>query len=144
MGPDFNSVAEITNPRLHPVTSLQQVLYNNVSPVTSNLSSPQSAAAAVTPQQQQQQQYHLNQQRPMQRRSLMLPSDLDQSISSSQPGQSSNPQTPNTSSERIILEKNLEKLITEKGMEVLGQLTAEMTPQQVITFWCKSSLSVFN
>ena len=28
LGPDFNSVAEINNPRLQPVTSLQQVLYN--------------------------------------------------------------------------------------------------------------------
>ena len=137
LGPDFNDSvgsAPAVNPRLQPVTSLHQVLYNNVSPATSNLSSPQSAS--FNPQQgpQQQPQHRRNQQH---RRSVMLPppqSDLDQSIASA--GSSSQqhpsyPQTPNTSSERIVLEKNLEKLITEKGMEVLGQLTAEMTPQQI-------------
>jgi len=32
---------------------------------------------------------------------------------------------------RLILERNLERLISERGMEVIGQLTQEMTPQQV-------------
>jgi hypothetical protein len=33
--------------------------------------------------------------------------------------------------ERQILEKNLERLISERGMEVIGQLTKEMSPQQI-------------
>ena len=33
--------------------------------------------------------------------------------------------------DRVILEQNLEKLITQKGLEVLGQLTAEMTHEQI-------------
>jgi hypothetical protein len=32
---------------------------------------------------------------------------------------------------RLILERNLERLISERGMEIIGQLTQEMTPQQV-------------
>ena len=37
----------------------------------------------------------------------------------------------NSGGDRIILERNLEKLITQKGLEVLGQLTAEMTHDQI-------------
>ena len=33
--------------------------------------------------------------------------------------------------ERQILEHNLERLISERGMEVIGQLTKEMSPQQI-------------
>ena len=33
--------------------------------------------------------------------------------------------------DRQVLEKNLEKLISERGMEVIGQLTKEMSPQQI-------------
>ena len=32
---------------------------------------------------------------------------------------------------RLILERNLERLISERGMDIIGQLTQEMTPQQV-------------
>ena len=32
---------------------------------------------------------------------------------------------------RMILERNLERLISERGMEVIAQLTQEMTPEQV-------------
>merc|ERR1712038_2094377 len=46
--------------------------------------------------------------------------------------ESSNVQQPQSSGgDRIILERNLEKLITQKGLEVLGQLTAEMTHDQI-------------
>ena len=48
LGPDFNDSvgsAPAANPRLQPVTSLHQVLYNNVSPATSNLSSPHPASS---------------------------------------------------------------------------------------------------
>ncbi len=33
--------------------------------------------------------------------------------------------------DREVLEKNLERLISERGMEVIGQLTKEMSPQQI-------------
>merc|ERR1719273_2989924 len=33
--------------------------------------------------------------------------------------------------DRQVLEKNLEKLISERGMDVIGQLTKEMSPQQI-------------
>ena len=33
--------------------------------------------------------------------------------------------------DRQVLEKNLERLISERGMEVIGQLTKEMSPQQI-------------
>ena len=33
--------------------------------------------------------------------------------------------------DRQVLEQNLERLISERGMEVIGQLTKEMSPQQI-------------
>ena len=49
----------------------------------------------------------------------------------------SNPNLPQVSGvdpkglNRIILERNLERLISERGMDIISQLTQEMTPQQV-------------
>merc|ERR1719242_2058621 len=40
-------------------------------------------------------------------------------------------QMSSSGGDRVILERNLEKLITQKGLEVLGQLTAEMTHDQI-------------
>ena len=37
----------------------------------------------------------------------------------------------NNVNDRQVLEKNLERLISERGMEVIGQLTKEMSPQQI-------------
>ena len=152
------------NNRLLPVTTIQQVLYNNTS----------QKAIGLGVQLPQHNSNHLHTQLPIPQQHPMLQGsspnsdvvfpDIHQSNagvgprtgqnmgnnivqnhnSSSSSSTSSNfipplqktPGIENTSQlqsggDRIILERNLEKLITQKGLEVLGQLTAEMTHDQI-------------
>ena len=169
LGKDFSQYGNDVNSRLHPVTTIQQVLYNNGNQITSTSSN--AAAYPPLPNGFDQGQSPIQQLHPT---SAMVNS-TDNALSRSEvthshqrfpstgvgmhvgsnPGLNHNSSSSSSTSsnfipplqtsadsqnisqvtrsggDRIILERNLEKLITQKGLEVLGQLTAEMTQDQI-------------
>ena len=121
---DFEaSKSQIGDPgrQLQPVTSLQQVLYNNQAKSRSFQFSQNDHRRSMD------QSALMNSSQSSNHSSSITSNFLPALQATSLPQASSD----SSSSERVILEKNLEKLITERGLEVLGQLTAEMTPQQI-------------
>lgn len=63
--------------------------------------------------------------------SISMQSPIQSSLSSPSQDHGYCSNTNGNNNERQILEKNLERLISERGMEVIGQLTKEMSPQQI-------------
>ena len=153
------------NQRLHPVTTIQQVLYNNGSP-SGNQSAPQMNQIpngydqGPSPVQQPQPlplmnnmdhgmtrpEFHSSGQKFPSSGGMLIgnnPAVNHNSSSSSTTSSNFIPplqksienshvqQSQSSGGDRVILERNLEKLITQKGLEVLGQLTAEMTHDQI-------------
>ena len=152
------------NTRLHPVTTIQQVLYNNGSQNANGLGAPMPHLEngydqGPSPVQQLQPIPHISNngihRTDVQHNNRRLASgtaghplgnnkSINHNSSSSSTTsssfipplqnsvESSNiPPNSRAGGDRIILERNLEKLITQKGLEVLGQLTAEMTHEQI-------------
>eukprot|EP00093_Oithona_nana_P002807 02807.XXX_59423_39952_1 [CDS] Oithona nana genome sequencing. len=105
---------------LKPVTSIHQVLYQQQSPTHAqefHRVNPQEfdmikTDSPVFPSS-----------------SVSMQSPIQSSLSS--PSQDHGYCSNTNGNDRQVLEKNLEKLISERGMEVIGQLTKEMSPQQI-------------
>ena len=106
------------NSSLQPITSLHQILYSNSSP----LGSP------TNPRDN----YPKRSEVGLQTENLgQIGSPNSKDVSAQHPVDNLLSDSNISYNDRLFLERNLEKLVAEKGISVIGELTNQMSPQQI-------------
>jgi len=106
------------NSSLQPITSLHQILYNNSSPLGSPPNSrdnyPKRSEVGLQTENFSQ-----------------IASSNPKDLSGHLPGENLLSESNISYNDRLFLERNLEKLVAEQGISVIGELTNQMSPQQI-------------
>ena len=113
-----NSSFHHLNSSLQPITSLQQILYSNSSP----LGSPPNPRDN----------YPKRSEVGLQTENFsQISSSNQKDLSGHLPGENLLGESNISYSDRLFLERNLEKLVAEQGISLIGELTNQMSPQQI-------------